>query len=152
MPKHTWATTIKTDNGTGPVDSNDLFGAAEQNIGGNTLSAKGLPVGVTDVEKVSISITVANIVSFFIKTTTDMRLRVNSETSPALEVQLVANKAYGWNNANIPQPSTNPLIGADITSLYFYNYGTVKLAVPTAGLQVGAVLAGFLLNQEQQTS
>ena len=151
MPKHTWATTIKTDNGAGPVDSNDLFGSAEQNIGPTSTTDKGLVVGKQDVERVTLSITVANIVSFFIKTTTDMRLRTNSETSPTQEIQLTAGKAYGWNNANIPQPSANPLT-SDITALYFYNYGTVKGVTPSTGLASGTVLAGFLLNQETQTS
>ncbi len=109
MPKHTWKTTIVTDNGQGPTDSIDLFGSAEQNVGGNATGLKGLPVGVQDVEQVNIGVTVANIVSFFIKTTTDMRLRVNSEVSPAQEVELTAGKAFGWNNASIPQPSSNPL-------------------------------------------
>ena len=69
MPKHTWATSVKTDNGGGPVDSIDLFGSAEQNIGGNALGLKGLEVGITDVEEVDLAVTVANIVSFFIKST-----------------------------------------------------------------------------------
>jgi hypothetical protein len=147
MPKHTWKTTIVTDNGQGPTDSIDLYGSAEQNIGGTSVGQKGLPVGVQDVEQVNIGITVANIVSFFIKSTTDMRLRVNSEVSPAQEVDLVAGKAFGWNNADIPQPSSNPLT-TNITALYFYNKGTVNGVTPSTGLAAGTVLGGFLLEQE----
>ena len=146
MPKHTWATSVKTDNGGGPVDSIDLFGSAEQNIGGNALGLKGLEVGITDVEEVDLAVTVANIVSFFIKSTQDTRLRINSETNPAQEFQLTANKVFGWNNANIPLPMANPLT-TSITKLFFYNKGT-----GTATPAVALVTAGFLLKQETQTS
>jgi hypothetical protein len=141
MPKHTWATSVKTDNGNGPVDSNDLYGSAEQNIGGNAAGQKGLQVGIGSVEEVDMVITVANVVSFFLKSTQDCRVRTNSEVSPAQEFQLTANKAFGWNNASIPQPSSNPLT-VNITKLFFYNEGTA----------VATVTGGFLLNQDTQFS
>src|ERR1035437_6023662 len=120
MPKHTWSTAVKTDNGNGPVDSNDIYGSAEQNIGGALAGQKGLQVAAGSVEEVDLVITVANIASFFIKSTTNMRVRTNSETVPAQSIELTANKAFGWNNASIPQPSANPLT-VNITKLFFYN-------------------------------
>lgn len=151
MPKHTWKSTVVTDNGQGPTDSIDLYGSAEQNIGGNAVSLKGLPVGVTDVEEVDLVVTVANIVSFFVKSTTDMRMRINSEVSPAQEFELEAGTSLAWNNASIPQPSSNPLT-TNITKFFFFNRGTVKGVTPTAGLSSGLVTASFLLEQESQFS
>jgi len=141
MPKHTWSTSVKTDGGSGPTDSIDLYASVEQNIGGNAVGQKGLQVGVASVEEADIVVTVANIVSFFLKSTQDMRVRVNSETSPAQELTLTANKALGWNNASIPQPSSNPLT-TNITKLFFYNEGTAT----------ATVIGGFLLTQESQFS
>ncbi len=141
MPKHTWKTTVSTDNGSGPTDTNDLYGAAEQNIGGAAAGEKGLQVGVGNVEEVDLVITVANLVSWFIKSTQNMRVRINSEVSPALEFQLTANKALAWNNADIPQPSSNPLT-TNVTKFYFYNEGTAT----------ATVTGGFLLTQESQFS
>ena len=137
MPKHTWSTAVKTDNGNGPIDSIDLYGSAEQNIGGNVAGQKGLQVGIGDVEEVDLAITVANIVSFFIKPTQNMRVRTNSETAPAQVFELTANKAFGWNNADIPQPSANPLT-TNITKLFFYNEGAA----------IATVTGGFLLTQD----
>lgn len=141
MPKHTWATSVKTDNGNGPVDSNDLYGSAEQNIGGNAAGQKGLQVTQGSVEEVDLTITVSHIVSFFLKSTQDMRVRTNSEVSPSQEFILTANQAFGWNNANIPQPSSNPLT-VNITKFFFYNEGTAT----------ATVTGGFLLSQESQFS
>ena len=141
MPKHTWATSVKTDNGNGPVDSNDLYGAAEQNIGGNAAGQKGLTIGAGHVEEVDLVITVANVISFFIKSTQNMRVRTNSEVAPAQEFQLTAGKAFGWNNASIPQPSSNPLT-VNITKFFFYNEGTAD----------AVVTGGFLLSQESSFS
>jgi hypothetical protein len=137
MPKHTWKTSVNTDNGSGPTDSNDLYGAAEQNIGGNAAGQKGLQVAAGSVEEIDLVITVANVVSFFLKSTEDMRVRTNSETVPAQEFQLTANKALGWNNASIPLPSSSPLT-VNITKLFFYNQGTAT----------ATVTGGFLLNQD----
>jgi hypothetical protein len=141
MPKHTWSTSVRTDSGSGPVDSIDIYFSTEQNIGGNAVGQKGLQVGVSSVEEIDIVVTVANIVSFFLKSTQNMRVRVNSETSPAQEFQLTANKALGWNNADIPQPSSNPLT-TNITKLFFYNEGTAT----------ASVIGGFGLTQESQFS
>ena len=141
MPKHTWSTSVRTDSGSCPVDSIDLYASTEQNIGGNAVGQKGLQVGVGDVEEVDMVVTVANIVSFFLKSTQNCRVRINSETAPAQEVNLVANKAFGWNNADIPQPTSNPLT-TNITKLFFYNEGT----------SVATVIGGFLLTQESQFS
>jgi hypothetical protein len=137
MPKHTWKTSVNTDNGSGPTDSNDLYGAAEQNIGGNAAGQKGLQVEAGHVEQVDLVVTVANIVSFFLKSTQNMRVRTNSETVPAQEFQLTANKALGWNNADIPLPSSNPLT-TNVTKFFFYNEGTAT----------ATVTGGFLLNQD----
>jgi hypothetical protein len=141
MPKHTWSTSVKTDAGSGPTDSIDLYASVEQNIGGNVAGQKGLLVGVASVEEADLVVTVANIVSFFLKSTQNMRVRVNSETSPAQVIELEANKALGWNNASIPQPSSNPLT-TNITKLFFYNEGTAA----------ATVIGGFLLTQESQFS
>ncbi len=142
MPKHTWKSSVVTDNGAGPTDSFDLYGAAEQNIGGAAVGQKGLQVGIQDVEEVDLTITVANIRSFFIKSTQPMRLRINSEITPAQEFTLEANKSLAWNDANYPQPAANPLT-TNITKLFFYNEGTA----------VAVVTGGFLLkNQESQYS
>ena len=137
MPKHTWSTAVKTDNGAGPVDSIDLYGAAEQNIGGALAGQKGLQVNPGSVEEVDLSITVGNIVSFFLKSTTAMRVRTNSETVPAQTFELVANQSLAWNDASVPQPSANPLT-VNITKLFFYNEGTVA----------ATVIGGFLLTQD----
>ena len=53
---------------------------------------------------------------------------------------------FGWNNANIPLPMTNPLT-TNVTKLFFFNKGT-----GTATPAVATVTAGFLLKQETQTS
>lgn len=143
MPKHTWKTSVVSDNGQGPTDSIDVYGSKEDNIGSKTAGVKGLAVGATDVEKVSnLNIQVADIQSFFIKATTNMRMRVNSETVPVQEVDLTANQVFGWNAFSIPQPSSNPLT-VNITSLYFYNKNTTT---------TGLVSAGFLTNEDSQTS
>jgi len=151
MPKHTWSTAVKTDNGAGPVDSLDLFGSTEQNIGGNTLGAKGLSIGIQDVELVPMVVPVANIVSFFIKSDTDVQIRTNSQTVPSQTFNLTANLSFAWNNANIPQPTANPLT-VDVTALYIFNKGTVKGVTPLTGLKVALVIGGFLLEQESQYS
>jgi hypothetical protein len=137
MPKHVWSTSVKTDAGSGPTDSITLYASTEQNIGANVTGAAGLQVGIADVEEIDIVVTVANIVSFFVKTTEDCRLRVNSETVPVLEFNLTANKAFAWNNASIPQPSSNPLT-TDITKLFFFNKGA----------KVMTVIGGFLTTQD----
>jgi len=145
MPKHTWSSSITTDAGSASTsDKIDIYGSGEQNIGGDALAVatKGLPVGPSDVVKVTRSIKVANVKSFFIKSTTAMRVRTNSETSPAQEFELAANKALAWNNQNVPQPSSNPLT-VDITDFYFFNHDAVNIAY---------VKAGFLDDTDSVTS
>lgn len=137
MPKHTWSTSVKTDAGSGPTSSIALYGSAEQNIGANVLGAAGLQVGIADVEEVDLAITVANLVSWYILSTEDCRVRINSELVPVQEFTLTGGKALAWNNASIPQPSANPLT-VNITKLFFFNKGG----------KIASVTAGFLLNQD----
>ncbi len=148
MPKHTWSFAVKTDSGGGPVDSLVISGPAEINIGNSGVSL--FPVGVQNVVRWSGSITVANILSFFMEGDTDVRVRVNSELSPVAEFNILAKQALGWNSQDLPHGVTNPLTG--ITDLYVYNLGTVKGVTPTTGLKACNFQAGFLLNQEVTSS
>jgi hypothetical protein len=109
-------------------------------------------VGAQDVERVALSVTVAHIVSFFIVADTDIRIRVNSELTPDQEFNLAAGQPLGWNNQAALQPvPSNPLL-FDITSLYFFNKGTVAGVIPTGGLKTANINGSFLLTQETQTS
>ncbi len=151
MPKHTWSLGVKSDAGKGPSITVLIYGSAEQNIGNTDGVTPGLAIGVQDVEEVDLAITVANIHSFFIKSDTDIRLRINSETVPAQEFNFNASVGLAWNNASMPQSVANPLT-TNITKLFFYNKGTVDGVTPTAGLKAATLNAGFLLAQESQTS
>jgi hypothetical protein len=149
MPKHTWSFSVKSDAGSGPVDTLVVAAPAEINVGNSGVST--CQVGVQDVVQVAINVTIANIQSFFMEADTDVRVRINSETVPAQEFNLLAKKALGWNNADLPHGFVNPLT-TNITSLFIYNLGTVNGVVPTAGLKVANFQAGFLLNQDTVTS
>lgn len=136
MPKHTWALSVKTDSGSGPVDSVVITTPAEVNLGKSGTSSD-IQVGVEDVVRVAVSITVANIASFFMESDQPMRVRVNSETAPAQEFSLLAKTAMGWNNQDLPHGATNPLT-TDITALYLYNQGS----------KIANFQAGFALQQD----
>jgi len=147
MPKHTWSFAVRTDSGGGPVDSLVVSGPAEINIGNSGVSLFSVPP--TDVLEWDGSITVANLLSFFMEGDTDIEVRINSWTSPAALFDITAKQALGWNNQNLPQGVANPLAGVTtITKIYVYNKGTVKGVVPTTGAKTCNFQAGFLLNQE----
>ncbi len=141
MPKHTWSVSVTTDTGTGNTDKIDLYAALAQDIGGEAVGQKGLQVEVGHVEEIDLVVTVANIRSFSIKSTQPMRLRTNSETAPSQEFALEASKAFAWNDASIPQPSSNPLT-TNITKLFFYNEGTAT----------ASVTGGFLLKNQDSVA
>ena len=136
MPKHTWSLSVKTDSGSGPVDSVIITTPVEINLG-KSGTTSDIQVGVGDVVLVSVSITVANIWSFFMESDQPMRVRINSEISPAQEFSLIAKTAMGWNNADLPHGATNPLT-TNITGIYLYNQGT----------KIANFQAGFALNQD----
>lgn len=151
MPKHTWSFSVKNDSGGGPVDSLIISGPAEVNIGNSGTST--FQVGVTDVVRWSGSITVANLLSFFMEGDTDIEVRINSWLSPVAVFDITAKQALGWNSSDLPHGVANPLLGiTTITDIYVFNKGTVKGATPTGGLKVCNFQAGFLLNQEVITS
>ncbi len=141
MPKHTWSVSVTTDTGTGNTDKIDLYASLIQGIGGEAVGQKGLQVEVGHVEEIDLVVTVANIRSFSIKSTQPMRLRTNSEAVPSQEFALEANKSFAWNDASIPQPSSNPLT-TNITKLFFYNEGTAT----------ASVTGGFLLKNQDSVA
>jgi hypothetical protein len=148
MPNHKWSFSIATDSGGGPVDALTITGPAEINIG-NKGAISTFQVGVQDVVRWSGSITVANLISFFMEADTDVRVRINSEVSPVAEFNILAKQALGWNNQDLPHGVTNPLTGiTTVTDIYVFNTGLVKGVQPTAGLKIANFQAGFLLNQE----
>jgi|SRR5581483_1311951 len=145
MPKHTWSFSVKSDAGSGPVDTLIVSAPTEVNVGNSGVST--CQVGVQDVVEVDIAVTIANVQSFFMESDTDVRVRTNSETVPAQEFNLLAKKALGWNNADLPHGFANPLT-TNITKLFIYNLGTVGGVTPTGGLKIANFQAGFLLNQD----
>lgn len=151
MPSHVWSFTIKTDSGGGPVDSLTIPGAAEINIGNKGVS--NFQVGVQDVARWSGSITVANLLSFFMEGDTDIEVRINSWLAPVAVFDIIAKQCLGWNNQDLPHGVVNPLNGiSTVTDIYVLNKGTKNGKTPTTGLAVCNFQAGFLLNQEVITS
>lgn len=140
MPKHVWSIQVKSDSGSGPVDSVTVVAPTEQNVG-KSGTASDCQVGVNDVVEVDIAITVANVVSFYMESDQPMRVRTNSETVPSQEFNLLAKTAMGWNNMDLPHGVTNPLT-TNITKLFLYNQGT----------KIANFQAGFLTNQDTVTS
>lgn len=136
MPKHTWALSVKTDSGSGPVDSVVITTPVEINLGKSGTSSD-IQVGVGDVVEVDVNITVANIASFFMESDQPMRVRTNSELAPSQEFALVAKTAMGWNNQDLPHGATNPLT-TNVTKFFLYNQGT----------KIANFQAGFALNQD----
>lgn len=147
MPKHTWTLSVNTDAGSLSSLQQIIYGSTEQNIGANATGITGLAIGAQDVEEVDIVVTVANIKSFSMKCTTDVRVRINSETVPAQEFNFTKAEGLAWNNVNLPQSTSNPLT-TNITKLFIFNKGTVDGVTPTTGLATGYFKAGFLLGQE----
>jgi len=151
MPQHTWTFSVKSDAGKGPTISRTVLGSAEQNIGAALTGGTGLVIGIQDVEEVDLTITVANIKSFFMKCDTDVRVRTNSELVPAQEFNFNASEGLAWNNINLPQNVANPLT-TNITKFFIYNKGTVDGVTPTGGLKAGNFVGGFILAQESVAS
>ena len=147
MPKHTWSFAVRTDSGGGPVDSLVISGPAEINIGNSGTSL--FQVGVADVVEWDGSITIANLLSFFMEGDTDVEVRINSWLSPVAVFDITAKQALGWNSQDLPHGVANPLAGVTtITKIYVFNKGTVKGVTPATGLKICNFQAGFLLNQE----
>ncbi len=144
MPKHVWSFGVKSDSGSGPVDSLTITGPAEINIGNSGTSL--FQIGVNDVVRWSGSITVANLLSFFMEGDTDIEVRINSFLSPVAVFDITAKKALGWNSSDLPHGTANPLAGiTTVTDIYVKNLGTKN---GVAAAVVCNFQAGFLLNQE----
>ena len=140
MPKHVWSITVKSDSGSGPVDSVTITAPSEINLG-KSGTTSDIQVGINSVVEVDATIPVAAIQSFYMESDQPTRVRTNSETSPAQEFELLAKTAMGWNNMDLPHGVTNPLT-VNITKFFLYNHGT----------KIANFQAGFLLNQDTITS
>jgi hypothetical protein len=146
MPKHVWSFGVRSDSGSGPVDSLNVSASTEVNIG-KSGSASDVQIGANDVVLIDhLNLKAADIVSFFMEGDTDIRIRTNSEVSPSQEFNVVAKKAIGWNNADLPHGTTNP-ITVDITKLYIYNKNTVNGVAPSTPKTCN-FQAGFLIEPE----
>lgn len=127
--KHTWTLGVKNDSSATVVADQYVYtGAVESNFN------EAVPAGNT--VSITLPITVANIVSFYIESDQAVTLHTNSNTTPVQTFSLAAGTALAWNSGNNPNLGTNPLT-TNVTAIYVVN----------AGAATATIKGGFLLNQ-----
>lgn len=125
---HTWTLGVKNDSSSSVVaDQYVILGSREENI------KDQVAAGATG--EFDLTLTTAQIVSFYIESDVAVTLKINSATSPDQTITLAAKTALAWNNGAFANVGANPLTPASITKLFFVNAGSV----------VANVKAGFLL-------
>lgn len=123
--KHTWSTTVRTDNGGGVADTLVISGNAEANC------ADVATAGT--VKEIDLPVDVSTIQSVFVESDQNITLKTNSSTSAAQTFSLTAKRALAWKTGDA---GTNPFT-TDVTKLFWDN---------SAGTADANVKAGFLLN------
>jgi hypothetical protein len=123
--KHTWTTSIRTDNGGGVADSIVVSGPAEANCSAIALAGQVL--------EIDLPVDVSQILSGFVESDQAVTLKTNSTTSAAQTFALTAKRAVAWKTGDI---ATCPWT-TDVTRLYWDN---------SAGDTDANVKAGFLLD------
>lgn len=125
----TWTLGVKNDSSSTVVADQYIYtGDAESNFN------IAVPAGTTGA--VVLAVTVANIVSFYVRSDQAVTFNTNSSTTPIQTFALAASIALAWNSGSNPNLGSNPLT-TNLTTLYFVN----------AGATTATVKGGFLLNQ-----
>jgi hypothetical protein len=129
--KHTWTTSIRTDNGGGVADSVAYTANSEANCG--DLVAAGA------VAEIDLPVDVSQIKSFFVESDQPVTLNTNAATttSAAQTFTLTAKRALAWNTDQLAVAGVACPLNVDITKLYFDN---------SAGIADANFKAGFLLD------